>query len=120
MPRRVIDPPQLEPAAPAKTGRKAGNRLRPLYIPRAEVMTVKQAVFAFRAEYGLSEDTLRRLIGHYGIANRSLPGAPWRISAPALAMALDGDEHALELLRQDNRDHPDVQRYFVRLGIPVT
>lgn len=101
-----------------KTASKAGDRLRPLWIPRAEALTVKQAVFAFQEEYSISEDTLRRLIDKHGIANRSVTGGSWRVSAPALAMALDGDTAALELLRQDNRDHPDVARYFVRLGIP--
>ncbi|QND57878.1 hypothetical protein [Mesorhizobium huakuii] len=103
---------------PAKTVPETGERLRPLWIPAAEALSVKQALFAFQGEYAISEDTLRRLIDKHGIANRSVTGGSWRVSAPALAMALDGDTAALELLRQDNRDHPDVARYFARLGIP--
>jgi len=74
-----------------------------------------------QAMFGISEDTLRRLLHSQRIGNRrlGLGRGQWRISAPALAMALDGDDHALALLRQDDRRHPDVVRYFVRLGIPI-
>lgn len=102
----------------ATTAHETGERLRPLHIPPCEALTVKQALFNLQAHYSISEDTLRRLINKHGIANRSVFGGPWRVSAPALAMALDGDTAALELLRQDNRDHPDVARYFARVGIP--
>jgi hypothetical protein len=104
-------------ALPAKTAPETGERLRPLWIPAAECLTVKQALEAFK-EYRLTEDTLRRLIAHRRIGNRTMPRAPWRISAPGLAMALDGDCVALDRLRQDDRDHPDVLRYFKRLSIP--
>lgn len=105
---------------PAKTGNSTGEHLRPLWIPRAECINVKTALAMFRNDYLLSEDTLRKLIRNHRIANRCMSGArsQWRISAPGLAMALDGDDEALDLLRQDVRDHPNVQRYFVRLGIP--
>lgn len=107
-------------ADPAKTEAATGEQLRPLWIPRAEAMTIQQVLFAFGGEYNLSEDTLRRLVKRFRLANQTLPGAPLRISAPGLAMALDGDHAALSLLRQDDRQHPDVARYFRRLGIPIS
>lgn len=113
MARRVITTPPLDSA---KTGEQ---HLRPLWIPRAEAMTVQQALHVFGREYNLSEDTLRRLIKRFRLANQTLPGAPLRISGPGLAMVLDGDDRALSLLRQDDRKHPDVHRYFLRLVIPV-
>lgn len=94
----------------------ASVRLRPLYIPRAEAITVKDAVFKF----DISADTLRRYVRLFSIANQAVPGAPLRISAIGLAMVLDGDHAALSRLRDDDRDHPDVARYFTRLGIPRT
>lgn len=103
---------------PAKSGASTGGQyLRPLWIPSAECINVKTAM----AMFGISEDTLRRLLHDQRIGNRrlGLDRGPWKISAPGLAMALDGDEHALDLLRQDDRKHPDVVRYFVRLGIPI-
>lgn len=107
-------------AAPAKSEQPAGDRrLRPLHIPRIEAMTLKQAVHAFWDDYGLSADTIRRLVKEYRLANQTMPGAPLRISAPGLAMVLDGDHDALELLRQDDREHEDVRRYFTRLGISL-
>ncbi|UDL87038.1 hypothetical protein LGH82_17625 [Mesorhizobium sp. PAMC28654] len=99
-------------ALPDKAGRP-----RPLYIPGAEAVTIKQALEVFK-DYRLSEDTLRRLVKQFHLANQTMTRAPLRISAPGLAMALDGDQDALSLLRQDVRDDPDVVRYFVRLGIP--
>ena len=69
-------------------------------------------------DYRLTEDTLRRLVKQFHLANQTMAGAPLRISAVGLAMVLDGDQNALDLLRQDVRDDPDVVRYFVRLGIP--
>lgn len=116
MPRRVIDAPPLAPDDPAKTGSDAG--LRPLHIPPVEALTSKEALHQFRG-YGLTPDILKRLIRHYSIANQALPGGPLRISAPGLAMALDGDRFAIDRLRQDDRSHPDVVRYFNRLGIPA-
>ncbi|MEO9336996.1 hypothetical protein ABFT80_06110 [Mesorhizobium sp. SB112] len=104
---------------PAKTGSATGERLRPLWIPRAEAVTVKQALAVFEKDYRLSEDTLRRLVKQFALANQTMLGAPLRISAPGLAMVLDGDHNALDLLRQDDRQHSDVVRYFRRLGIPV-
>ncbi|TPN58637.1 hypothetical protein FJ976_01635 [Mesorhizobium sp. B1-1-9] len=99
-------------------GKKEHERLRPLWIPSAQAITVKQALEVFK-DYSLTEDTLRRLVKRFRLANQTLPGAPLRISAPGLAMVLDGDERALALLRQDDRQDPDVWRYFLRLGIPT-
>lgn len=117
----TISPPKgsfTDGTVPAKAGVSTGKQyLRPLWIPRAEAMTVQQALHAFGGEYSLSEDTLRRLVKRFRLANQTLPGAPLRISAPGLAMALDGDDRALDLLRQDDRQHADVARYFRRLGI---
>ncbi|TJX02771.1 MAG: hypothetical protein E5X43_06750 [Mesorhizobium sp.] len=46
-------------ALPAKTAPETGERLRPLWIPRAECINVKTALAMFRNDYQLSEDTLR-------------------------------------------------------------
>jgi len=117
MRRPVINAPPLDPA---KSGAATGEPyLRPLWIPKAEAMTVQQALHVFGNEYSLSEDTLRRLVKRFRLANQTLPGAPLRISGPGLAMVLDGDHNALDLLRQDDRQHVDVVRYFRRLGIPT-
>jgi len=94
----------------------APSRLRPLHIPKAEAITIKDAVFQF----DISAETLHRYIRQFGIANQVVPSAPWRISVIALAMVLDGDHDALALLRNDERNHPDVVRYFARLGVPNT
>ncbi|CAH2402111.1 conserved hypothetical protein [Mesorhizobium ventifaucium] len=106
-------------ALPAKTAPETGERLRPLYIPRAEAITIQRAIDLFRHDYNVSEDTLRRLVIKHRLHNQTMPGAPWRISAPGLAMALDGDHEALARLRQDDREHEDVVRYFRRLGTPL-
>ncbi|RWP58010.1 hypothetical protein [Mesorhizobium sp.] len=102
---------------PAKTAPETGKSLRPLYIPQA--ITVQRAIDPFRHDYNVSEDTLRGLVIKHRLHNQTMPGAPWRISAPELAMALDGDHEALARLRQDDREHEDVVRYFRRLGIPL-
>ncbi|ESW79623.1 hypothetical protein NKL07_31435 [Mesorhizobium sp. C280B] len=105
-------------ARPVKTAPATGERLRPLYIARAEAITVQRAIDLFRYDYNLSEETLRRLVIKHRLHNQTMPGAPWRINAPGLAMALAGDDDALARLRRDDREHPDVTRYFKRLGIP--
>jgi len=118
----TVAPPKgsfTDSIVPAKSGEATDEHLRPLWIPRAECINVKTALVMFRDDYQLSEDTLRRLIHDRRIANRHADRGQWRISAPGLAMALDGDDRALGLLRQDDRKHPDVVRYFVRLGIPI-
>lgn len=106
-------------STPAKSGVIAGERLRPLWIPKAEAITIQRAVALFEDDYHVSEDTLRRLVLRHRLHNQTMPRAPWRISAPGLAMALDGDHEALALLRQDDREHDNVVRYFRRLGIPI-
>lgn len=103
---------------PAKTEASTDEQW-PLWIPKAEALTIKQALHVFREDYALSDDTLRRLIASHGIATRSLTRNNWRVSAPALAMALAGDEVALALLQRDDRSDPRVLRYFKRLGIPL-
>lgn len=82
---------------PAKTAPKTGERLRPLNIPGTEALTVKQA-------QGVQRLSIVR--GH--------------VATLGEAMALEGDHCALNCPRQDDREHPDVQRYFRRLDIPLS
>ncbi|MER9417881.1 hypothetical protein NKI95_18120 [Mesorhizobium sp. M0306] len=88
-------------ALPVKTAPETGERLRPRYVPRAEAITVQRAIDLFRHDYNVSEDTLRRLVIKHRLHNQTMPGAPWRISAPGLALSLAGDDDALARLRQD-------------------
>jgi hypothetical protein len=104
---------------PAKTAPETGERLRPLWIPQEEAVTVDRAVEMFKRDYHVSRDTVRRLVLLHRLHTQTGHRGLWRISAPGLAMALAGDVEAIELLRQDDREHPDVARYFKRLGIPL-
>ncbi|MER9216571.1 hypothetical protein NKI54_31995 [Mesorhizobium sp. M0663] len=63
-------------ARPVKTAPETGERLRPLYIPRAEAMTVQRAIDLFRYDYNVSEDTLRRLVIKHRLHNQTMPGVP--------------------------------------------
>lgn len=83
-------------ALPVKTAPETAERLRPLYIPRAEAITVQRAIDLFRHDYNVSEDTLRRQVIKHRLHNQRMPGAPSRISAPGLVMALAGDDDAVE------------------------
>lgn len=80
-----------------------------------EIIGLKEA--AFRA--GRSIKTLRRWCQDRGIGRRPGGMGPWQVSAPALEMLLADDQTALQLLRQGRRDLPEVQRYFVHLGLPA-
>ncbi|MER8638051.1 hypothetical protein [Mesorhizobium sp. M1365] len=93
-------------ALPGKTAPETGERLRPLYLPRAKAITVQRVIDLFRHDYSASDDTLRRLVIKHRLHDQTMPGAPSRISAPGLAMALAGDDDALARLRRDDREHP--------------
>lgn len=81
----------------------------------AEVTSLKEA--AFRS--GKSVRTVAGWCRKYGIGRQSSDSAPFEISAPALEMVLHGDMAALELLRDGDRQHPRVKRYFDHLGMPL-
>jgi hypothetical protein len=87
----------------------------PILMHRSEVTSLKEA--AYRT--GKSEKTLKSWCRQFGIGRQSSSGAPIEISAPALEMVLHGDTSALELLRDGDRHHPRVKRYFDHLGIPI-
>ncbi|MER9646665.1 hypothetical protein [Mesorhizobium sp. M0199] len=56
-----------------KTAPETGERLRPLYIPRAEAITVQRAIDLFRHDYNANEDTLRRLVIKHRLHNQTMP-----------------------------------------------
>ncbi|MBO6892280.1 MAG: hypothetical protein JJ866_10105 [Roseibium sp.] len=85
----------------------------PILMRKAEVIGMKQA----EDMTDLSAKTIKRWCKEFGIGAHSCSSAPWRISAPALMMVLHGDICALELLRQGNRTHARVARYYDELGI---
>lgn len=86
----------------------------PVFIRKGEEIGMKKA----EDMTGLSAKTIKRWCHEYGIGAHSCASAPWRISAPALMMVVHGDIRALELLRQGQRDHPRVARFFDELGLP--
>lgn len=112
MPRRVIDPPPLDPA---KTGSGAGERLPPILMSRDEVVSLKQAAFIT----GRSEETLRRWNQVHRIARQTAVGARLEFSRPALEMLMHGDMAALQALREGRRSDPQVKRYLDFLGLPI-
>ncbi len=87
-----------------------------ILMRRSETISLKDAV----ARYGMSDRRLRDLCSKHRISRQPSPGSPLTISGPALEMVMHGDLEALELLRDGNRAHPRVKRYFDHLGIPVT
>lgn len=89
------------------------NEPWPILIRKIEVIGMKQA----EDMTNLSAKTIKRWCKELGIGAHSCSSAPWRISAPALLMVLHGDICALELLRQGNRKHARVARYYDELGI---
>lgn len=87
--------------------------VRPVPISQDEIINVKQA--AFKA--GVSEKQIRKWCRLYGIGRQATPSSPMQISIVALEMRMNGDDEALELLRQNNRTHPLVALYADRVGI---
>ncbi|MGO7204587.1 hypothetical protein ACCT30_25730 [Rhizobium ruizarguesonis] len=47
-----------------------------------------------------------------------MPGSPIEISVTALMTVKHSDVAALELVRQGNRSHPRIKRYFDDVGVP--
>jgi len=86
----------------------------PTIIKADEEINIKRACHLA----GKTDKTIRGWCKQYGIGG-AMPGSSIRISAPALMMVHHGDVAALELLRQGNRNHPRVRRYFEDLGIPT-
>jgi len=84
----------------------------PIIIKPDEEINLKAACHLTRK----NEKTIRGWCKDYGIGG-ALPGAPLRISAPAVLMALHGDIAALELLRSGDRTHPRVRRWFDEVGV---
>lgn len=93
---------------------RPGARLRPVLMKRDDVINLERAAFQAKR----STDTIRRWCRKHAIARQSCPNAPLEISAIGLEMVLHNDLEALELLRQGQRSHPDVQRYIDHLGLP--
>lgn len=87
----------------------------PILMRKDDIILMKRA----EDHAGKTDKTIRNWCRQYGIGRQSCPGAPIEISAPALEMVLEGDMIALELLREGNRTHPRVKRYFDHLGIPT-
>lgn len=92
-----------------------GLGLAPILMRKDEIINLKTAVY----DTGRSEKTIRGWCKDFGIGVQPCPGAPLEISAPALEMVKHGDVAALELLRQGNRAHARVRRYFDHLGLPA-
>ncbi|APO67247.1 hypothetical protein IE4872_CH01605 [Rhizobium gallicum] len=84
----------------------------PIFIKEDEGTNVKNAC----ALVGRDDKTIRKWCKKYGIGS-AMPGSPILISIPGLMMVLYGDVAALELLRQGNRSHPRVSRYFDGVGV---
>lgn len=112
MPRRVINPPPLDPA---KTGAEAGERLPPILMRTDEVINLARAAHMT----GKSPDTLRRWHQKYRIARQAGRNAALEFSVIAVEMVHHGDFEALELLRAGRRSDPAVQRYIEYLGLPT-
>lgn len=93
----------------------AENDRWPILIRPDEVINLKEAAHRISK----AEKTVRGICKKYRIARQISAGSPLEISAPALLMICHGDIAALELLRQERRDHPRVRRYFDFLGLPA-
>ncbi|PWI54811.1 hypothetical protein B5K03_08815 [Rhizobium phaseoli] len=86
----------------------------PLLVRPEEAVNVKRACELS----GKTDRTIRDWCRQFGIGG-AMAGSQLRISAPGLMMVVHGDVAALEFLRQGNRSHPRVLRYFDELGIRV-
>ncbi|TBY52965.1 hypothetical protein E0H46_38595 [Rhizobium leguminosarum bv. viciae] len=91
-----------------------GLGLAPILMRKDEIINLKTAVHVT----GRSERTIRNWCREFGIGVQPCPGAPLEISAPALEMVRHGDIAALELLREGERHHRRVRKYFEHIGIP--
>lgn len=91
-----------------------GVGFAPILMRPDEIIGLKEA--AHRARRTTKVTT--RLCKEFRICRQTVPGAPLEISAPALEMVLHSDAEALELLRQQKRNHPRVRMYFDHLGLP--
>ena len=89
---------------------------KPVLMRRDEVLRIEMAVHHAQR----SQKTIRKWCRDHGIGRQSGPNAPLEISHVALEMMLQGDHEALELLREGNRTHPSVKRFFDFLGLPAT
>jgi hypothetical protein len=87
--------------------------LLPILMRSDEIINLKTAIHST----GRDGRTLRGWCKEFGIGRQAKPGAPIEISAPALEMIIHGDIVALELLREGNRSHPRVRRYFDHIGL---
>lgn len=91
------------------------SQLKPVLMLASDVITVQRAAFRARR----TEKTIRIWCREYGIARQSGKWSPLEISAPALEMVMHGDFETLEILRNGNRTHESVVRYFQHLGLPI-
>lgn len=89
--------------------------IRPILMLADEILLIGRASDYARR----NERTIRRWVKAYGIGRHSSRTAPLEISRPALDMVLHGDFETLELLRANERSHPDVARYFELAGLPT-
>lgn len=87
--------------------------MRPVPILPDEIISVGEA--AFRAN--TTAKTIRRWCREYGIGRQATRCSPLQISSIALEMRVCGDDEALELLRENNRNHPTVMFYADRVGV---
>jgi hypothetical protein len=88
----------------------AGSRKIPVPMLASEVIRIETAM-----HFGLvSDKTIRKWAKADGIGRQAERHAPLQISFPALLMKLDGNATALELLRDGQREHPQVSLYLSR------
>jgi hypothetical protein len=87
----------------------------PVMMRPTEIIGMKQAVDLVQRD----AKTITRWCLDYGIGVHSTKSAPWEISSPALLMVRHGDFEALRILKQGNRQHPRVARYFLEVGAPT-
>lgn len=89
------------------------TKLKPVFMRPNEIFSVKEAAgYAAR-----DEKLIRSWVRAYGIGRQVQPHSKIEISRIALDMVLQGDAEALELLRDGDRLHADVVRYFKFAGI---
>ena len=86
--------------------------LERLRLPKGDIITVAEA----KAIAGVSDETIRRWCVRYGIGRKyraySWADSTWQVSRPGLLIVMARDWDALELLKRDERDHPDIAEYL--------
>ena len=97
------------------TSDNAGDDLMPILVRPDEITNVQRAAHAV----GKSEKTVRRWFKEHRIGRQATPNSPLEVHIVAAHMVASGDFTALELLRNGNRAHPRVQRYYDHLGIQI-